>query len=652
MPTKMQGGATAAATASTAAKGGKPKNKRFRKRRPTQGGGGGGGGTVESSSSQAGGSSKKGGGGSSSKGHKNNVKKDRGPPPPPQLKVTLRNIGDVEKYGTVAKLGDLVSAIISRVNESGGATPSPLSESGVTTAGINASTATSIGLHLEEESLERLIRIEEAVTAARTELYSIPTIPNADNKGDDANADAGQKSVADQKQQQLNQSSSLSASSGVATATTANSSPLSSGKNLVNASAKTSSMTANSPPVATASATSVTVRFLYAVPPKKTRRRGEKPGNVYLILQSSPILPFPASTPPPVVSVSSTPTNMGESKDGGDASSATKPPNSASNNKRFNNKKTQSQNYNHELSKRRALLMQAVQAMSFQAQLDAGTIRTAGAIGSNAAKTGGAAAVTGGSQQISTSNSKSSTGSGGIGPGTSGNSANAIVVGAGKFRGCTVEESLNGKTWKITTPDDTNATKYNKNRRNSSINRLEGTIFESADYKQFQQDRIRQEEERKARPRPIPGGGMAVLQPGSNQTSLGGTNSVSAIANATVAGGAGAAAVATAIVPPVGVPGIAAIDKETGQPVSFLVQHLLSKQQEAAQKKKKKPRKPSKQESQKGVNASSGAKNSMDKKKKIKKKPKKVVLTKAGGSSSGGVAKPSGGGAAGGGAGG
>jgi len=550
-------------------------------------------------------------------------------------------------------LGDLVCALISRVNESGGTTHSSVSsESGATTASLIANTAASCGLQLEEESLDRLIRIEEAVAAARAELYAIPTSPNDAEKTEaDAKADAAPKPVADQKQQQIKQSSSLSASSGVTTVTTANSSPSSTPKTVENSSAKSSNMITTQPPLTTTSATTITVRVLYAVPPKKTRRRGEKPGNVYLILQSSPILPFPASTPPPVVSVSSTPTNMGECKEGGggDASSATKSINSASNNKKYNNdKKTQRQNYNHELSKRRALLMQVVQAMSYQAQLDAGTIRTVGAIGSNAAKAGGTTAVTGGSQQINNSNSKSSTGPGGIGLGTPGNSENATVIGAGKFRGCTVEESLNGKTWKIVTADDNNAPKNNKNRRKGSNDRLEGTIFESADYKQFQQDRIRQEEERKARPKPIPGGGMAVVTPGNNNASLGGTNAVvSATHSATVTGGAGTgAAVAFApasAVPLVGVPGIAAIDKETGQPVSFLVQHLLSKQQEAAQKKKKQPHKQTKQDSQKGVSTSIKAKNNSDKKNKIKKKPKKVVLAKAGGSDS--VAKSSGGGA-------
>lgn len=213
-------------------------------------------------------------------------------------------------------------------------------------------------------------------------------------------------------------------------------------------------------------------RVLYILPPKKTRRSGEKPGCAYFVLTAPPMPPavvkkesivskVPSSKgiqivspgDPTTISVSpDDPTPSGEKNGGGNDSTT-------SSNKKTtktklvipNNKQTQNNASNaKEKAKQRLLLFLALEAMVAVAAEDA----------KNSIKTG----------------------------------APPLLA------GCVIEESKNVKTWKeITNPSHG----YRHSR-----DRLEGTIFDNADYKEFLENQAKEKEERMSRPKPTPGGGM------------------------------------------------------------------------------------------------------------------------------------------------
>ncbi|KAG7340319.1 hypothetical protein IV203_023862 [Nitzschia inconspicua] len=130
------------------------------------------------------------------------------------------------------------------------------------------------------------------------------------------------------------------------------------------------------------------------------------------------------------------------------------------------------------------------------------------------------------------------------------------------FSGCTVEQSLNQKTWKLFGGGGSSG-------RGRRPDRREGTVESSQDFKQWLESQEKLKEDLKARPKPVPGGGVST-------TNADGT--------------------------------------ENGEPVAALVQHLLAKKQEQKQKKtvkKKKDetsnkRKPKKSETSTSSSAAGG----------------------------------------------
>jgi len=203
----------------------------------------------------------------------------------------------------------------------------------------------------------------------------------------------------------------------------------------------------------------ITARILYMVPPKKTHRRGDKPGNAYLILQAPRIESLaPVKEPPTTIQ------EEGKPAAANDAPSSKKPPPPAV-------------DYSRVLAKRRLMLRRALEAMQ--------------------------AVVAADNQNTS--------------------EADKLVL----------EESLNNKVWKI-------PAKMNKNRQHD---RMVGTIFETPDYQQFLEQQAAAKEERQARPKPAPGGGVSTA--------------------ATTEGG----------------------ENVNGQPVAALVLHLQKKQEEEKKRK-------------------------------------------------------------------
>lgn len=168
-----------------------------------------------------------------------------GPPPPPSLKVTIRNI-----YA-----GDVAQTIVNLVSA----------------ANENIQTALSISakelvpkLVLDEESLLQLVN-EAKLAEEATQKWK--------DEGD--SKDAIGANSADEK---VNSSSGHVSSSDETVA--------------VNDSASVDSLAAvvaRSLKIAEVAPNIVHARVLYMVPPKKTRRRGEKPGVAYLLLTSPAI---------------------------------------------------------------------------------------------------------------------------------------------------------------------------------------------------------------------------------------------------------------------------------------------------------------------------------------------------------------------------
>lgn len=191
--------------------------------------------------------------------------------------MTLRNISDTERYGTVRQLSVLVQAIIDRANE-----------------------RLSSKVTLDTVSLERLIEEEEAAKAYRAEF---------ERKQQQA-CEAKAKEAVGDEEGPLEDARPEPAPEPTAAPTVAPVSPQVQG---------------------------ISGRVLYAVPPKKTRRRGEKPGCVYLLLHGPPI-------PPPSSKVTAD-----------DATTAT------------------SESYSRELAKRQSLLERVLEAMMAVAAEDART---------------------------------------------------------------------------------------------------------------------------------------------------------------------------------------------------------------------------------------------------------------------------------------
>ena len=75
----------------------------------------------------------------------------RGGPPAQQMKMTLRKIQDMNRYGTVAQIVEMIRMMIDKVNSE------------------NKTKAFFLPIQLDEESVQRLIKEDELAAAAAKE---------------------------------------------------------------------------------------------------------------------------------------------------------------------------------------------------------------------------------------------------------------------------------------------------------------------------------------------------------------------------------------------------------------------------------------------------------------------------------------------------
>ena len=344
----------------------------------------------------------------------------KGPPQTPTLKVTLRNMHQADRLGTVAAVGEtVVRVLLDRANARlvGGADD-----------GGDDNNATT--LRLDENSLQKHIRAEQAAARERNEWEK----EQARAHGEAVVVDkvtSEEVATDTEVMEAINNIESKTEEKLAATDdhTVAN---IVEGMEQLHVDQETK--TASS----AASKNTITTRVLYMVPPKKTRRRGEKPGCAYLILTAPPI----EARPPPALP--ELPANSGSLEQYAQAAAAQAVV-------------VHNIDYSKDVSQRRIMLQRALDALTKCAQDDAKA------------------------QQ--------------------------------DLAGCVVEESPSAKTWREHAPGG---------RRD----RFEGTVKDSADYKAFFEKSLQEEMDRKARPKPAPGGGVAGVGPAESN---GGAPPVAAI---------------------------------------------------------------------------------------------------------------------------
>lgn len=215
------------------------------------------------------------------------------PPAAPQIKVTIRNIQNTEQYGTAQQVIDgLIRTLVERANEK-----MPVDQK----------------VELVQGNLEEVILLEQAVMQVKKDmeekvkkeleeklkkefeekLKKEKAEAPDDNDGEQVQDEEQQQqdtletpaSVEDDKESIVKETATAAATAAVIPA-------------MQNLWLSEKSKPSNSVP----STTSIAARVLYICPPKKTRRRGEKPGCAYLLLTAPTI---EAKTPVPAAIVES-----------------------------------------------------------------------------------------------------------------------------------------------------------------------------------------------------------------------------------------------------------------------------------------------------------------------------------------------------------
>ena len=408
---------------------------------------------------------------------------NNGPPPPPQIKITIRNIRNSEKFGTVKSV---LEVLVSKLMEDC----------------VEKKANNQYSIEMDRMAVRYLITEEEKIKERREQIErdkarlmeEKQAKIESETKNSNKNAEnTAVKSVDGDEKDKIEEGKAEKLGDEPSTVT----------KDTPDDDNKLDVILASKTP---SKLPTINARPLYVVPPRKTRRRGERGGTAYVLLIGPKI-----EKKNPITTIA----KEGEKKDSLSTSqgyseeqkpTAVSDPADGSKQTPETSPEEKTINYPQELAKGRLLLSNALKALT---EL--------------------------------TSDAK----------------AEEFI-----FSGCIVEQSMNGKTWKV----------FQNNT--SRPDRREGTIENTADYKEWMETVAKQKEELKARPKPVPGGGVIA------------TTTASTTANGDEL-------------------------EEDGQLVSSLVQHLRAKKLEAKRKKSQKKKK--KEESNKAnVNSNSGSNSKGD----------------------------------------
>jgi hypothetical protein len=247
------------------------------------------------------------------------------------------------------------------------------------------------------------------------------------------------------------------------------------------------------------STTNFGARIVYIVPPKQTRRRGVKPGCAYLLISGPRI---EAKEPPPRPSSTAAMTiDSSHSEEKKDLTEV-----GDKNGESIKEPATQDNNEPHEPKENHVVIVDPSEKNATAAAT------TSHAVDYSREVAQGRYLVTQAIELLE-------------------EYAKEDAKSEQRYAGSMVEVALSGKTYK-----------QNLHRRD----RREGTLEQSADYKIFLDKAAKDKEERMARPKPAPGGGVSVIAAATSETA------------------------------------------ESGQPIAALVEHIRSKRAEASKRKKAK----------------------------------------------------------------
>ena len=453
---------------------------------------GGGGGGENKKSTRAGARKrnarrgKRGGGGGGGGGQSG--QKKPAVPPPPQTKITFRRIGNVDKHGTVKDIMEMIRSMLSSIE------------------------STTFSIELEEATVRRLIKDDELYQAALAEeakkADSRESKVSVEDQGKDGSDDADKSADAIPEDQTADQSQATKGDT-----------------NANKAGEDANNLDVIVAPKKPSILPTITARPLFVLPPKKTRRRGERAGTAYVVFTGPKIDPQKVVEKEPPIKEATT-TKSTNTSDSSASKGAQEPQtDDPASGKPDSTEAVDSKSPEEDGE---VPLATAVSA-------DESTADPSGNDPAPGAKTTTAAPK----PTPKPSKSANADYSRAVAKGRLllKQAVDALVQLADEdakaqqiYAGCSVEEAMSGKTWR---------------HQNHRPDRREGTIESTSDFKNWLQSLTKQEEDLKARPKPTPGGGGLAMTAGVDGT-------------------------------------------ENGQQLSAIVMHLRAKRQEAKRKKAKK----------------------------------------------------------------
>lgn len=339
-------------------------------------------------------------------------------PPPPQTKLILRNIGDAEKYGTVEQILGMLQKILNI---------------------SNTKTGSQYSIEVDRSSIMYLIREEESSKKFLSDFEASRQTADTGNEETTIEEGADKETKQSDPKEEMNENVQEDTKLDVIVAPKQNSSI----------------------PV-------ITARALYVNPPKKTRRRGERPGYAYVLLIAPKIEKIEIPTSEETVPQEKMDPNAGNEPNNNvqETTTTTEETNVEGNDT------TQDQEQTPQLVEEKAEVMKTVDTTSSTVEVPPAKPTPTVDYSREVAK--GRLLLSRAIDFLT-----------GL--------AQDDAKGPQEYAGCKIEPSMSGKTWKRMTRGD----------------RREGTIETTSDYKNWLQGLTKKQEELSARPKPMPGGGGA-----------------------------------------------------------------------------------------------------------------------------------------------
>lgn len=393
-----------------------------------------------------------------------------GVPPPPQIKLALRHIGNPTKYGTVkAILEDLILPLVEVCNKKSTLGTPSSSASGTITSSTFATSNSGFWLDVDHVSKRHLIDEEEAVLKYMKDWEREQLADDEENtelekeesKKDPAATEESSSlktDAADEQRDELSQGATTAVDDEVPKQEVA--------MDVVVAPA----------PRAPANMPIITVRPLYVLPPKKSRRRGDKPGIAYILLTAPKIEKVEV---PEMVPEDKVPSTVIQQKDGGQASETQRP----------------SSVPDVTMSDATEVLTVASGTLDIAAAPSAESIAEKSATKKSTDYT---RQVAQGRLLLQNAlrllQDLTSTGSSAADPSKDAATATNDATGSPSFT-LEVDTAMNGKSWRW---------------QSARVDRRENTLETTGDYKAWRASLEKQEAELKGRSKPAPGGGAPV----------------------------------------------------------------------------------------------------------------------------------------------